>query len=150
MFEVTDIMTTTVVTVSPDATMKEAAALLLRHRVSGVPVVDDDRRVLGVLSEFDLLRLVYSPEFEFDRVADHMSAKVLTVTEHDSLVDVVDLFLSNSIRRLPVVRDGKLIGLVSRHDLIRFVLMTRDRIASSQREKLAALERAAAAVSAES
>jgi CBS domain-containing protein len=137
MFKATDVMTTTVVSVSPHATMKEAAALLLRHRVSGVPVVDDAGRIVGVISEFDLLKLVYSPEVESHRVGDYMSTKLLTAAPDDSLIEIVDTFTSHPIRRLPVVSEGKLVGLISRHDLIRFALMTRDRVHTTQRERLA-------------
>jgi CBS domain-containing protein len=139
MFKATDVMTATVVSVSPEATMKEAAELLLRHRVSGVPVVDEPGRIVGVISEFDLLKLVYSPEMESDRVDDHMSTKLLTVAPDESLIGIVDRFLNHPIRRLPVISDGKLVGLISRHDLIRFVLMARDRVSASQHARLAAV-----------
>ena len=139
MSQAADVMTTTVVSVSPETTMKEAASLLLRHRVSGVPVVDDSGQIVGVISEFDLLKLVYSPEMEFDRVGDHMSTKLLTVTPDEPLIEIVDIFMSHPIRRLPVISEGKLVGLISRHDLIRFVLVARDRVSTAQRERLSAV-----------
>jgi predicted transcriptional regulator len=147
MFKARDVMTTTVVTTVPTATMKEVAELLLRHRVSGVPVIDDDGVIIGVISEFDLLKVVYSPEVETQLVSDHMSTHLLTVKEDEQLINVVDVFLTHPVRRLPVVRDGKMIGLISRHDLIRFVLMTRDRVSASQRARFNALALAAAAAS---
>lgn len=136
MFKATNVMTANVVSVSPEATMKEAAELLLRHRVSGVPVVDDAGQIVGVISEFDLLKLVYSPEMEADRVGNHMSTKLLTVSPDESLIGIVDTFLNHPIRRLPVIDDGKLVGLISRHDLIRFVLMARDRVNASHFARL--------------
>jgi CBS domain-containing protein len=129
MFQVRDIMTTMVVTVTPEATLREAASLILRHGVSGLPVVDDKDQLVGVLSEWDLLEVLESPEIEMDRVGDYMTAEPLSVNEDMSLVDVVDLFKTKRVRRLPVTRDMFLVGVVSRHDVIRFVLTTRDRIA---------------------
>jgi CBS domain-containing protein len=101
----------------------------LRHGVSGLPVVDDKDQLVGVLSEWDLLEVLESPEIEMDRVGDYMTAEPLSVNEDMSLVDVVDLFKTKRVRRLPVTRDMFLVGVVSRHDVIRFVLTTRDRIA---------------------
>ena len=131
MFQVKNIMTTNVVTVKPDATMRDAASLILRHGVSGLPVVDDQDQLVGVLSEWDLLQVLEEPEVEMEPIANYMTADPVCVSEETSLVDVVDLFRSRRVRRLPVTRDGELVGLVSRHDLIRFVLTTRDRISES-------------------
>ncbi len=128
MFTVEHIMTTNVVTVKPDVTMRDAASLILRHGVSGLPVVDDEHHLVGVISEWDLLQLLETPRIESEPVANHMTQNTFCVREDASLVDVVDLFHAHPIRRLPVTQDGKLVGLVSRHDLIRFVLTTRDRI----------------------
>lgn len=127
MFKVHDIMTTNVVTVTPEATLREAASLILRHGVSGLPVVDDDDQLVGVLSEWDLLEVLESPEKEADAVGDYMTREPLSVGEESSLVDVVDMFQTKRVRRLPVTDGNRLVGVVSRHDVIRFVLTTRDR-----------------------
>ena len=76
---------------------------------------------------------------EFDRVSDHMSTKLLTVIPDEPLIEIVDIFMSHPIRRLPVISEGKLVGLISRHDLIRFVLVARDRVSTAQRERLSAV-----------
>lgn len=128
MFQVKDIMTTNVVTVTPEATLRGAASLILRHGISGLPVVDDQDQLVGVLSEWDLLEVLESPEMELEPVGKYMTPNPVCVNEETSLVDVVDLFQSRRVRRLPVTRDMFLVGVVSRHDLIRFVLTTRDRI----------------------
>jgi CBS domain-containing protein len=129
MFKVRDIMTTNVVTVTPEATLREAAGLILRHGVSGLPVVDDQDQLVGVLSEWDLLEVLESPELELEPVGEYMTPEPLSVSEETSLVEVVDLFQTKRVRRLPVTRDMFLVGVVSRHDVIRFVLTTRDRFA---------------------
>ena len=106
--------------------------MILRHGVSGLPVVDEHDQLIGVLSEWDLLPVLEVPEMEMERVGDYMTPDPVSVNEETSLVDVVDLFQSRRVRRLPVTRDMFLVGLVSRHDLIRFVLTTRDRIAGRE------------------
>lgn len=141
MFQVKDIMTTNVVTVRPDATMREAASLILRHGVSGLPIVDDRHRLLGVISEWDLLQILEAPWTESDPIEDHMTRDPMCIDEETSLVDAVDLFQAHRIRRLPVTENGKLVGLISRHDLIRFVLTTRDRVSESMQHEAKAAKR---------
>jgi CBS domain-containing protein len=131
MFQVKDIMTTTVVTVKPNVTMRDAASLILRHGVSGLPVVDDGRRLVGVISEWDLLQVLESPSMETEPIANHMTREMICVSEETSLVEAVDLFEAHRVRRLPVTKGDTLVGLVSRHDLIRFILTTRDRATAS-------------------
>ena len=115
------IMTETVVSVSPEATVEDAVGLLLRHHISGLPVIDDQRRLVGIISEFDLLRLLSDIETTGQYVRQYMTTEVQTVAPNDSLIDVADLFLSNPIRRLPVVENGQVVGIISRRDLIRFI-----------------------------
>lgn len=129
MFKASDVMTTTVVTVRMDTSIAEAVDLILRHNVSGLPVVDDEGRLCGILSEFDMLQLLYAPDSEKGTVADYMNQDVLTVGPDDDLSDVADLFLGHRYRRLPVVRNGWLVGVVARRDLIRFIRDVRLRVA---------------------
>ncbi len=119
-FVAKNIMTKTFVSVAPDASIDEALELLLRHHISGMPVVDAEGQLRGVISEFDFLKLLYNPHCP-DRVSDFLTGEVIGVNEDDSLPDVAELFLSRAIRRVPVLRDGRVVGIISRHDLIRFV-----------------------------
>ncbi len=136
-----DIMTTTVVTVLPDASIAEIAHLLLERRISAVPVVDSVGRLLGIVSEGDLMRrpetgterhpswwlsLVASPDERAmayvkahgGHARDAMTRDVISVSEETSLEDVAELLEKHRIKRVPVVRDGKLCGIVSRADLL--------------------------------
>lgn len=140
-----DIMTTDVCTLSPNASVLEAAKLLVERRISGAPVVDGEGRVIGIVSEGDLIRRAelgtekeWSGWREFlmakrtlahefirshaTRVADIMTAPVWTVTESRTLADLAELFEKKNIRRAPVVRDGRLAGIVSRADMVRALL----------------------------
>ena len=137
-----DVMTSVVHTVGPYASIDTAIAIMMEQRLSGVPVVDEAGLLVGILTEDDLLRraetgtgaqtrrllldLLAGPGREAleyvrthsRRVSDLMTTPVLTVTENDPLVDVVRLMERRRIRRVPVVRDGRPVGIVSRFDLI--------------------------------
>ena len=136
-----DVMTTPVVTVEPEAVVRDIAKLLLRRRISAVPVVDADHHLLGIVSEGDLmrrpesgtlrhpswwLRLLAMPEgtaTEYSRsharrARDVMTSRVVSVAEETPLEEIADLLERNSIKRVPVVRDGRLVGIVSRANLL--------------------------------
>jgi CBS domain-containing protein len=151
---VADVMTRDVICVAPDTGVREIAETLVRNRVSAVPVVDGDRRLVGIVSEGDLLRRVEIGT-ERDRrwwvemfrdagtaAADYIKAhgrkasyvmtpSPVTATEGMSLDEVARLLAKKRIKRLPVLRDGELIGIVSRADLVRAV-------AESAEERVAA------------
>lgn len=124
------VMTTAVVTIRDDASIDDAFSLMLRHHISGLPVVDGRNVLVGVISEMDLLRVLDAPDTQHDLVRDHASSPVVAVAPTDSLPSVVELFHEKRFRRLPVV-DGqqRLIGVVSRRDLIRFIRDVRVRVA---------------------
>jgi CBS domain-containing protein len=128
MLPVGEVMTRQVVSVPPEATVDQAIELLLRHRVSGLPVVDSRQRLVGVVTEYDLLKALYDHEIGDQPVREHMSADPIYVEEDTSLTAVADLLLSSRLRRLPVVSGGRLVGLVSRHDLIRLIRDLRRRV----------------------
>jgi CBS domain-containing protein len=134
-------MTPRPITVQPDTSVVEVARILLERGISAVPVVDGER-IVGIVSEGDLMRraesgtehrrswwlaLVTSPETlagEYARThgrraADVMTTKVVTVTDATSLAAIASLLEERCIKRVPVVRRGKLVGIVSRADLLR-------------------------------
>ncbi|RZF28984.1 CBS domain-containing protein [Paraburkholderia sp. UYCP14C] len=141
--QTSDIMTTPVVSIAPDSSVYDAAKLLTEHRISGMPVIDDNGDVIGVVSEGDLLRRVetgtetqrrswlaefmaptrelaaeYLKEYSI-QVRDVMSAPAFTVDHAAPLTEVAELLGRKHIKRLPVLRDGKLVGIVSRSNLVR-------------------------------
>jgi CBS domain-containing protein len=140
--QVKDIMTRAVVTVKPTTHLTQAIAKLLGNGISGVPVLDEDRKLVGILTEGDLLRRVEtstepqtsrflsflrstgSQAEEFvrthsRRVRDVMTEDVATIEEEASLEDAVNLMEKKDIKRLPVLRNGLLVGILSRSDLVR-------------------------------
>jgi CBS domain-containing protein len=138
------IMTRKVISVAPETTIVEAANLMLREHISGLPVVDKEGAIVGIVSEGDFLRrseiatprkrgrlltffLGYAGSAE-DYVREHgrkvsevMTASPITVSEDTPLPELVSLMESNNIKRVPVVRDGKLVGIVSRSNLLQAV-----------------------------
>jgi len=136
-----DIMTTNVVTVSPETDIAEAVRLMLERQISGVPVIDDSGRLAGILTEGDLMRRaelvtgrqswwinpISSPEQEAKafvkshglKVKDVMTKEVVTINEQEPLDRIAMVFEERGIKRTPVMRSGKVVGIVSRANLLR-------------------------------
>ena len=136
-----DVMTRQVVTVTPDATIEEAARLMLHHRISGLPVTGTDGAVLGILTEGDLLRraetgtekqrtrwiaLIVGPDrlaqeyvdAHARKLGEIMTERVFSVTPDTSLSDIVALMEAKHVKRLPVIEQGRLVGILSRANLM--------------------------------
>jgi CBS domain-containing protein len=139
-----DVMTTPVVSIAQDASILEAVGLMLRHKISGLPVVDSAGHLVGIVSEGDFLRRAEigtqrrRPRWiEFfipgrlaseyvhasgRKVDDVMTVDVHTVDEDASLDDIVRLMERNRIKRVPVVRGGELLGIITRANLVRALI----------------------------
>ena len=117
--KVREIMTPNVISVSEDATTRDVAWILDRHRISGVPVCDGAGHIVGVISEFDLIA---KPEAH--TAAQAMSRDVISVMEDTSVDEVRYLLVNRRIKRVPVLRGQKLVGIVSRADLVREIALT--------------------------
>jgi CBS domain-containing protein len=123
--KISEFMDQVVPTIGPDMQIMKAVDYLLRHRVTGVPVVDSKGNLLGIITETDLLKLVTEgiqgqPPTEAT-VAEYMSTDVVTVPPTMDIYYVAGIFLKNKFRRLPVVEDGKIVGAITRFDLLRVV-----------------------------
>ena len=115
-------MATELVTFTPDEDIIHAMRVLLEKHYSGAPVIDDEGRLVGVLSQKDCLAIVYNTAYHQDHggtVAQYMHHEVETLDADTSIFDAADHFLHANYRRFPVMRDGQLVGQVSRHDLMR-------------------------------
>jgi CBS domain-containing protein len=112
-----DIMTTRVVTVKPSTPIPDAARLLVRRKISGVPVVDekDKTKVVGILTEADLLAAPAGAK----TVAEVMRKRVISVAPDTSVDDIAATLVKRKIKRVPVLDGGKLVGIVSRIDVLR-------------------------------
>lgn len=134
-----DVMSTPVTTIATDATLLEAAKLLVNTRISALPVVDGRGAMVGIVSEIDLIGRVLGsvddparPQVHFDdpaahealsgKVADVMSHQVISASEDATLEEIAALLLKHRAKRIPIVRDGSVVGVVSRIDLVKSLL----------------------------
>ena len=122
MYQALDVMRTNVITICADATVEDAIRSLLQHDISGAPVVDDQGSLVGIISELQLLEAVYTPEVKERPVRHFMTKDVLTVVESTLLSDVTSLLVLHRIRRVPVVGNGSIVGIITRRDLLRYTL----------------------------
>jgi CBS domain-containing protein len=113
------IMTPHLVTVRPDASIEEAIELLLRDQISGLPVIDDDDNLVGIITEFALLAVAYDRRVKNHTVSQHMTRELITVEVDDPISRVADLCIVHRVRRVPVMSDGRLVGLIARRDVLR-------------------------------
>jgi CBS domain-containing protein len=147
MLTAKDIMTTEVVTVKPDTSIEDLASILVKHQISGVPVVDDAGKLYGIVTEHDLISrnkrlhiptvisfldaaiyLESSRKFEEDvrrlaatKVGDICTRKVVTITEDMTLVDIATVMDEKKVHLLPVMKSGAVAGVVGKRDLVRAV-----------------------------
>jgi CBS domain-containing protein len=156
-----DVMTTNVITVGPDTSVQEVAKILSERNISGVPVVDAENRLVGIVSEGDLLhRVETGTERRPDRrsgrrrswwldtvgsdeelarhyvkshgrtAKDVMTSEVIWVSDATELADIANLLETKRIKRVPLVRDGKLVGIVSRANLVRALAAAGSRLSA--------------------
>ncbi|MGE3314158.1 MAG: CBS domain-containing protein [Planctomycetaceae bacterium] len=116
-----DIMVTDLVIVPPQMDVFEAIGILLKHRISGAPVVDEDGRYLGVFSEKCSMSALVESAYEqlpTTELFAYMDTEAMTIEEETDLLAIMEIFETTRFRRLPVVRDGKLCGQISRRDVL--------------------------------
>lgn len=125
---VADIMATRLVCFTPETDIHDAIHVLLEERLSGAPVVDASGALVGMLSKKDCLKIVFSSSYHGDRggpVREYMSAPVQTLDADMDLVSAAQHFLDSHFRRFPVLSRDKLVGQVSRADLLKALAQTR-------------------------
>ena len=113
-----DIMTRNVYTTSAEASVQEVAQLLSRKNISGVPVIDKDGKMIGIVTEADIIGKV---DREGLRAADIMSPEIIAVDEETRVGEIAMLLTEHRIKRVPVVRNGKPVGIVCRADIVHAV-----------------------------
>jgi CBS domain-containing protein len=156
---VRDLMTEEVLTIGPEAPLKDVAAILVYHGISGLPVCDAEGNVLGVISEGDILYKEHDPTeshlggplgWLIDGTANYagyikakaltarkaMTAPAITIAPYRSVADAARLMCERGVNRLPVVKDERLVGIVSRADLVRAFVRTDGAIEQELREDI--------------
>jgi CBS domain-containing protein len=154
--KIRELMTTDVVTVTPETSLKEAAGLLVQHGISGVPVVDSDGAVVGVFSEADILVKegregrregllgwlfesddVIEHKLEAKKVGEAMTSPAITIGPDVAVHKAATRMVDDAVNRLPVVGpDGKLLGIVTRADLVRAFTRSDEDIAAEIRNEI--------------
>jgi predicted transcriptional regulator len=110
-----DIMTTHIVSIEPEATVREAARLLSTYRISGAPVVGADGVMVGLVTEADIIGKPGRT------VAEIMTRRVLSVADDMAVDTIAQILTSNGYKRVPILRGGTLVGIVSRADIVRMM-----------------------------
>jgi CBS domain-containing protein len=121
MLTARDIMTEVVVTILPNRTVRAAIDLMLHERISGLPVVDADGRLAGIISEFAMLAIAYDARVMDEPISEHMTSDVLTIDVDDPIRKIADLFIVHRVRRAPVMAGGRIAGVISRCDVLRAI-----------------------------
>ena len=119
MLSAGSIMTSDIVTIRPEASIEDAIALLLSEEISGLPVTDEDGHLVGMITEFALLAVAYDQRVKNHTVREHMTTELIMVDVNDPISRVADLCIVHRVRRVPVMKNGRLVGVIARRDVLR-------------------------------
>ncbi len=122
MFETKTIMTTDIVAVKKQTPINRVIEILLKENITGLPVVNDDMTLVGIISEKDVLTLLSDLKDESARVEDFMTEDVVSFDQEEDLIAICECLTKNNFRRVPITSHGKLTGIISRKDLIKYIL----------------------------
>ena len=117
-----DIMTTNVITAKKNMVLTDVIALLLRWHISAMPVVDDNDRMVGIISEIDLVNLTFDGNAADTTVEEVMVTDIVSFGPDTQLAELVQSFSKKHLRRVPIIDKGKVVGIVSRRDILREML----------------------------
>ncbi|MCH8218251.1 MAG: CBS domain-containing protein [Planctomycetes bacterium] len=127
MFKASSAMTRNPVVVNRGTGVYEAISLMIDNEVAGLPVVNADGTVAGIITERDVLKLLYDAEDQQKTVEHFLTEDVVTFDEDDSLIDITECFLANPFRRVIITSGGRISGVVSRRDIIQYILNLRQK-----------------------
>lgn len=134
-----DIMSKSVVSIRRDATMIDAVRVLTKHHLSGAPVVSAIGEVIGFISEPNLMDVLFDKEARSELVSNVMSREVHVVHADDPISTAASMLAMYGIRRLPVIEDGHLIGVITRRDLLAYSLLNTETLTEPLVELIPAL-----------
>ena len=119
---VKDYMSRSLVTFKPDTNIRDAIHALVKHRIAGAPVIDDEGNLVGMLSEFDCMKVALHAAYHETfggPVSEYMTTDVSTVDAQMSIIDLAETFAQKGFRRFPVTDHNRLVGQISRRDVLR-------------------------------
>ncbi|MEW6515478.1 MAG: CBS domain-containing protein [candidate division FCPU426 bacterium] len=123
MLKAKHVMTTEVVTIGPEATLAEAIGVLLEKKISGMPVVDIQKRLVGIISEKDMLNFAFSGNLALTKVGEAMTREIVSFPPETDVAEIALAIGQRNFRRVPIVEAGRVVGIVSRRDIIRVALL---------------------------
>jgi len=122
ILQVKEVMTKDVLTVGPETHVCKAIQILVEHKITGLPVIDDQRQIQGIITEEGLIHLLLEELItEVQTVKNFMNTEVMTCSPEDNIVKACEIFLKNPAVNLPVVEDNKLVGIISRSDILKLI-----------------------------
>ena len=121
-----EIMNPNVVSVGPNETLREISELMNKQKIGSVVVIDNDKAV-GIITERDFAtKIMIKPYFSDTKVSDVMSSPVIYVSPNQSVADIIDIMANREIRKIPVIDNGKIVGIVSGTEFLRLFVQTTD------------------------
>ena len=121
-FQAKDVMQCGLLTVKRETPIYEAMEIIATRNITGLPVVDDGMNLVGIVSEKDVLRLLCDPNAKLGNAEDFMTEEVVSFNHEDSVFDICDCLVNNNFRRVPILNQGRIVGIISRVDLILYIL----------------------------
>ena len=119
-----DYMTTNVITFKADLEITDVTETIINRKISGAPVVNNEGEIIGIITEKDCLRVIYDEKYHNlfpnqGKVTNYMSKKVITVDYNIKIYELASLFMKSNFRRYPVLENGKMVGVISRRDVLK-------------------------------
>jgi len=131
-----DIMTPTVITANEDMLVTDVIKLLLRWHISGLPIVDKDGDLVGIVTEHDVVNFAVSGHAADTAASEVMTKNVVTFTPDTLVVEVINHFAAHRIRRVPVVEGKKVVGIISRRDIVRYMDQMYSRLVADEETEI--------------
>ena len=122
MPKIRSIMKTDVLYVKEDTTIRDTAALLLQNSITGVPVLGQGMKVVGIVTEKDIFKVLYRAPTKDESVRKIMTKEVVTFDTNDDFIDLCECLIENVFRRVVILSNGKLAGVVSRTDIVAYIM----------------------------
>ncbi len=139
MLRAKDIMNKDVITIRKHTPIYQSLEIMVKHRITGIPVVEDDMSLEGIISEKDVLHFFHKQEeLEEKTVNDFMTQPAISFDENESMLDVCNLLAKQIFRRIPITSEGKLVGIISRRDIIEHIIKAKKPADNIQGQQLSA------------
>lgn len=121
MFDTKAFMTSDVITVKRQTPVSEVIKIFIENDITGLPVVEDDMTLVGIISEKDILNVLLNEKADSAIVENLMTTDVVSFEQDADFIEICECLLNNKFRRVPIIEKEKLVGIISRRDLIKYI-----------------------------